>query len=253
MQKISRVNMTFISICFAIVLITILSFLLPIISLKASEIILDRYSTILLYPFTIQNFMIILFVIGLGELFLRWKETHSEYLYVINQYLPEDERTLLQSHDLGPIRQKVLKDIKKSGAFLPNMINRCILQFQVNQSVSETNNLLTSMSEIYSHQIDLKYHILRYISWAIPTVGFIGTVVGIAYALGDIKPSDPDLLLSVTTKLSVAFNTTLLALILSSILVFCIHWIQEKEETCLNKAMEYCLNNFINRLYTSIK
>ena len=243
--------MTLISIVLGIVFIIFLSILLPIVSIKASGIILDRYSTIFLYPFTIQNFMIILFAIGLGELFVRWKESRSEFLYTKKQYLPEDSRTILQSHNLGSIRQKVLKDVNDYGAFLPNMINRCILQFQVNQSVSETNNLLTSMSEIYSHQIDLKYHLLRYISWAIPTVGFIGTVVGIAYALGDINPNDPNLLLSVTSKLSVAFNTTLLALILSSILVFCIHWIQEKEETCLNKAMEYCLNNFINRLYTS--
>lgn len=246
--------MAVISICLGIAAIAILSFALPKlpdIGEKAAEVLLDRQSVVFFYPFTIQNFMILLFSIGLGEVFLRWRDASSEMGYVKKAYLPEDDRTVLQSHDLGPIRQKILNDIRKEGSFLPNLINRCILQFQVSKSVGETNGILNSMIEVYFHQIDLRYSILRYIVWAIPTIGFIGTVVGIAYSLSGINPDDPDLLINTTTSLGVAFNTTLVALILSAILVFFIHIVQEKEERSLNKAMEYCLSNLINRLYTS--
>jgi biopolymer transport protein ExbB/TolQ len=250
-NKLSRFSMLGISIGIGIVVIAILSFLLPGISKNLAIIVLDRYSTIFTYPFTIQNIMLVLFSIGLGELFLRWRDSSNEMAYTVKAYLPEDDRTVLQSHDLGPVRQKVIRDIKKEeGAFLPNLINRCILQFQTSKSVGETNSVMNSLVEVYFHQIELRYTILRYIAWAIPTIGFIGTVVGIASSLSGIKSDNPDLV-ELTATLGVAFNTTLLALFLSAILVFLIYIVQEKEERSLNKAMEYCLNNLINRLYTS--
>lgn len=259
MNKLSRPLVAGISIVIGIVVIAILSFVLPAISKGAARIVLDYNSALLPYPFTIQNFMLLLFSIGCGELFLRWRESSSEMSYIrrSDPYLPEDERIVLQSQDLGPIRQKVKKDItgKEDRAFLPNMINRCILQFQASRSVDQTNSVLNSIVDVYFHQIELKYTILRYISWVIPTIGFIGTVVGIAYSLSLLgetsAQTSANILKELTTRLAVAFNTTMVALVLSAILVFFIHIIQEMEEKSLNKAMEYCLNNLINRLYTS--
>ena len=47
-----------------------------------------------------------------------------------------------------------------------------------------------------------------------------------------------------------AFSTTLLALVMASILVFLQNIIQGREETALNRAGQYCLDNLINRLYS---
>ncbi|MCP4353250.1 MAG: MotA/TolQ/ExbB proton channel family protein [Desulfobacterales bacterium] len=253
MDKVTRPVMAVISVIVGIIVILILTIVLPSIGEKTAKIILDYPSGT--YPFTIQNFMLLLFFIGLGELVLRWRDANAETAYIKRSYLPDDtkdDRTVLQAQDMGPIRQDILKDIKKDGAFLPNMINRCILQFQASKSTGETNGVLNSMVEVYFHQIDLKYTILRYISWAIPTIGFIGTVVGIASSL-DVIGQNPDNinLVKLTSLLGIAFNTTLVALVLSAFLVFFIHIVQEKEERSLNKSMEYCLINFINRLYTS--
>ena len=52
-----------------------------------------------------------------------------------------------------------------------------------------------------------------------------------------------------TTKLGVAFNTTLLALVMSAILVFFMHLAQGREESALNNTGQYCMDNLINRLY----
>jgi len=249
MNQLSRSAMAGVAAGISVVVIALLAFALPAISERAGVIILDRQSED--FPFTIQNLMIVLFMVGLGELFLRWQDAVLERSYTRKNYLPEDDRTMLQSHDLAAIRPKVLRDLQDKACYLPNMINRCILQFQASRSVDQTNSILTAMADIYSHQIDLKYSILRYISWSIPTIGFIGTVVGIANALNVIgaNPEDVDMA-ALTANLGVAFNTTLVALVLSAILVFFIHVIQEKEEMSLNKAMQYCLNNLINRLYS---
>ena len=39
--------------------------------------------------------------------------------------------------------------------------------------------------ELFEHEVELRYNTLRYIVWLIPTLGFIGTAVGIALALSD--------------------------------------------------------------------
>ena len=82
----------------------------------------------------------------------------------------------------------------------------------------------------------------------IPTIGFVGTVVGIGATLAAVDPANPDLQV-LTARLAVAFNTTLVALVMSAVLVFLMHGVQRKEESALNDAGMYTLRNLINRLY----
>ena len=68
---------------------------------------------------------------------------------------------------------------------------------------------------------------VRYVVWAIPTLGFIGTVLGISLALafaGAVDLQDPNLLAELTKRLAVAFDTTLLALVMSAVLVLASTW-----------------------------
>ena len=217
-----------------------------ILSGKPAVVLLDRYLPT--YPFTIQNLMLLVFFIGLAELFLRWKTSQWEMAFLSYGFLPEDEETVLQSHDLGPIRRKVKGKFDGENGFLPSLIDLSILQFQGSRSVDQTVSVLNSSLELMVHRVELRYQVLRYISWAIPTFGFIGTVLGIAGALEGLSETSSDLG-NVLGSLATAFNTTLIALILSAILVFFIHIVQKYEERSLNLAGNYCLRNLVNRLY----
>jgi hypothetical protein len=53
----------------------------------------------------------------------------------------------------------------------------------------------------------------------------------------------------VTSGLAVAFYTTILALLLSALLVLLQNVVQRREETALNRGAQYCLKNLINRVY----
>ncbi len=69
------------------------------------------------------------------------------------------------------------------------------------------------------------YGLLRVIIWATPMLGFLGTVIGITLALGDLSPqalvSDPEAAMQgLLGGLSIAFDTTALALMLAMILMF---------------------------------
>jgi biopolymer transport protein ExbB/TolQ len=94
---------------------------------------------------------------------------------------------------------------------------------------------------------------IRYIVWLIPSLGFIGTVIGISLALGfagQVDLQDPSLLAELTKRLAVAFNTTLLALVMSAVVVLIQHVVQARDEGALNEVGQYCLDNLINRLYS---
>ena len=218
-----------------------------------ADFLLDRNARAMPYPFTIQNVMWLVFFIGAGELLVRYLETDREMRQIRKGLLPEDEATLLRKQDLGGLYKRVKKTQAEGDCSLQRMLARCILQFQASGSIDKANNLFNSSLELFQHEIELKYNALRYIVWLIPTLGFIGTVVGIALALSDAGNAsdyqDPTLLKQLTQSLGVAFYTTLLALLQSAVLMFVLHVVQGKEETTLNTIGQYCLDNLINRLY----
>lgn len=208
------------------------------------------------YPLTVQTVMWIVFALGIGELIVRARETTAERAELNRHYLPEDETTVLQSLELRRIyaaaRAAMRPDSPSYGRFLPHLIQRVVTQFQTNRSVDQANALLNSSLDLGLHEIDLRYMMIRYVIWAIPALGFLGTVLGIALALayaGAADLQDPALLAGLTERLAVAFNTTLLALCMSAVLVLVQHVVQAREERALNRAGQYCLDNLINRLY----
>jgi biopolymer transport protein ExbB/TolQ len=221
----------------------------------AARVVLDYQSapapnSPFLYPFTVQNLMHLLLFVGLGEIYCRWRISEAERSLIGEHLLPEDYQVVLQSHDLPPIRARVAGRHDGEHGFLPSLIDLCILQFQASRSVDQTVSVLNSSLELIAHRVDLRYAMLRYIVWVIPTIGFIGTVIGISLAMSLIDPGAATQDLGEIAKsLGVAFYTTLVALVESAILVLLLNLVQAREELALNQAGHYTLTNLINRLY----
>jgi biopolymer transport protein ExbB/TolQ len=203
------------------------------------------------YPFSVQNCSWIVFAAAIGELWVRSKAAAREQEQLLLGLLPEDPSTVLHATNLGALYERTQQGAPD--CFLPRVIRRVILQCQTTRSVDQASALLNALLDLHMHEIDLRYNGLRYIMWLIPSLGFLGTVLGIALALnfaGDpAEAQNPRLLTEVTNRLAVAFNTTLLALIMSSLVVLGTNIIQEREERALNLAGQYCFDNLINRLF----
>lgn len=239
------------SVAAALVAIAAMATLLPH---PWAVVLLDVEQTT--YPFTVQTVQWVVFMLGIGELLLRWRGAIAERTELGRGYLPEDETTVLQAPDLRRIyaaaRAERDAGVDGDGRFLPRLIYRVVIQFQTMKSVDQANAVLNSSLDLYLHEIDLRYTMIRYIIWAIPTLGFLGTVLGIALALnyaGSANVEDPAFLAGLTRELAVAFNTTLVALCMSTVLVLIQHLVQATEERALNRCGQYCLDNLINRLY----
>lgn len=202
------------------------------------------------YPFTIQNAMYLMTAIGFADLWMRHSATRRERFYLDQKLLPEEDAAILQIDDLGPIRRKVTALKADDSAFLPQLIDLSILQLFTSRSLDQTVVIFTSTLELMSHRLDLAYQTIRFLVWIIPTTGFIGTVIGISIALEGMHDPKNIAFEKVTAGLAVAFYTTILALLLSAVLVFVQNNVQRREEATLNRAAQYCLRNLINRIYT---
>jgi hypothetical protein len=216
---------------------------------RPAVLLLDYGSKHFPYPFTIQNIMHLVFFIGLGELFVRWRSGIRETAYVHSHLLPEDEQTVLQSRDLGPIRRRVAGEFDGESGFLPSLINLSILQFQSSRSTDQTASVMNSSLELIAHRVEMKYGIVRFVAWLIPTLGFIGTVYSLGASLSEAGAAAELDVKEVAKTLGVGFDCTMVALAQSAILVFIMQLVQEREETAVNLAGDYTLRNLINRLY----
>jgi len=134
---------------------------------------------------------------------------------------------------------------------------RGLEHFRVRKSTPEVASMLASHSEIDANAVQSSYTLMNVFIWAIPILGFIGTVIGISAAVGAFSGSLDaaqdvsvlkDSLNSVTTGLATAFDTTLIALVMSIFVMFPSSSLQKAEEDLLNWVDEYCNENLIKRL-----
>lgn len=251
----------FVSLLVGIVLVGALSYVFPAgDDSMAAELLVDRNTRIFPYPFTIQNVMWVAFCVAAGELVVRHLTGRREGEQIHLGLLPEDDRTILRKGDLTPIYNRVVESDPERRYLLQRLLTGAILQFRNSGSVDQVNSMTNVSLELYQHEIELRYNMLRYVIWLIPTLGFIGTVTGIAFAMrtagvmfagasimeGSIGP---EMMEQLTGDLGVAFYTTLLALMQSAVLMFAMHVMQGKEEGALNRIGQYCLGNLSNRLH----
>jgi len=96
---------------------------------------------------------------------------------------------------------------------------------------------LKYLAELAAERLQDSYALVRTITWAVPILGFLGTVIGITMAIANVTPDQLDTSLSeVTAGLAVAFDTTALSLTLSMLLVFGSFIVERAEQKILSRV-----------------
>jgi len=130
-------------------------------------------------------------------------------------------------------------------------INEIVSRFSQTQSVSSSTRYCEYLSGQLSEEISHKFIYLRYIAWLIPTIGFIGTVLGISQAIGSFNPQDTGMQLDGINEIielfGLAFQTTLFALILSAIIIALITHFEKESEGLLLMIEQYVTFDFLNK------
>lgn len=198
----------------------------------------------------IQGFTYFLFFFGILEvLWLNAKLTH-EYDAFSAHLLPEKDNWVLSADDAGVLKLKMQSLAHTHSYQITDLIKKACTQYRLSKSSAEALAVVDAQIHNYQAEIESEQSFIRYTAWAIPSVGFIGTVIGIAASLGYAKDAaSQEGINKVTDMLAVAFDTTLVALILSIMLMYGIHYLQKREEALYAKMNAYLIENLINRFY----
>jgi biopolymer transport protein ExbB/TolQ len=115
-------------------------------------------------------------------------------------------------------------------------------------SAQQLDDQLRSLSDNDALTVDSSYSLLRFINWAIPILGFLGTVLGITGAISGVTPEKLERDLSqVTDGLATAFDTTALALVLTMILMFVLFIVERLEQSVLQSVDQFVDDELAHR------
>lgn len=157
-----------------------------------------------------------------------------------SRILPEDANQLLRPLDSLPAIQKEL--------LIPRTLRTALTRFAVTGNVQTATDSVTETCNTEGDRLDSELSMVRYITWAIPSIGFIGTVRGIGAALGQAHEAVQGNIAGVTSSLGVAFNSTLVALLISMIVMFFMHQLQQTQERLVLDTRAYSEINLLRHL-----
>lgn len=173
-----------------------------------------------------------------------------------NTILSELKLTSIEEIDI--VLEKV-KDYSKDlrGNILFTQIGKMLRRFKMTPDSKEVRLQLTEGLETELSRLESSYTLVRVFLWAIPILGFIGTVLGVSGAvsgfaeflsvaqeLEQIKSS----LTGVTSGLSEAFDSTFVALLLSVFLMIIMSSVEKNEKDHLQNVEDYCKDNILDPL-----
>jgi biopolymer transport protein ExbB/TolQ len=154
--------------------------------------------------------------------------------------LPEDAREYTrQIQSLPPPRR---------GALLPRALLAALHRFTATRSIQDVSTTAHGLCQAESERLESELSMVRYIAWAIPSIGFIGTVRGIGEALGQAHKAVEGEIAGVTQSLGVAFNSTFIALLISIVVMFLLHQLQLQQERLVLDTETYLDQHLIQHL-----
>ena len=154
--------------------------------------------------------------------------------------LPED------AHDLSRQIQALPPGRRES--LLPRALLAGLQRFSLTRSIQAVSEATHAYCATEGERLDSELSMIRYIAWAIPSIGFLGTVRGIGEALGHAHKALEGDIFDVTRSLGIAFNSTLIALLISILLMFLIHQLQLVQERYVLDTEAYCEENLTRHL-----
>ncbi len=156
--------------------------------------------------------------------------------------LPEDSREYSRPIQALPESQQ--------GFLLPRSLLTALHRFRSTRNIQDVSNSIRAICNSESERLDSELSMIRYIAWAIPSIGFLGTVRGIGQALGQAHKAVMGDIAGVTQSLGIAFNSTFVALLISILVMFLLHQLQLTQERLVLDAEDYCDNRLIQHLQT---
>lgn len=154
--------------------------------------------------------------------------------------LPEDARDHARPvQALPPLERAYL---------LPRTLLAALHRFASTRNIQDVSSVVKDVCATEADRLDSELTIVRYIAWAIPSIGFLGTVRGIGQALAQAHQAVSGDIVGVTVSLGVAFNSTFIALVVSIVIMFLLYQLQLMQDRLVLDTQNYVDNYLIRNM-----
>ena len=205
-----------------------------------------------------QYFTVLLSAWSLVILLIKGRKLALQRHALAFQVVPTGHDFVLSSATAEQVLQHIYATVDDPKRFiLFNRIANAISNLRNLGRVADVDDILRSQADQDEAVMETSYSLIQGFVWAIPVLGFIGTVLGLSQAIGSfsgVLGSTADTaqissaLRGVTAGLGTAFETTLVALVAALFIQLWLTGLRKGEEEFLDDCAEYCLRNVISRL-----
>ena len=172
------------------------------------------------------HFVWAMLIIGYKAFLVRRERKFLEREFI---QIPEGIKVLPEDAKDYARQLEALKSDDK-GALVVRALQRTLDRFAATRSIRDSAETSRSVCDSEADRLDSGLAMIRYIAWAIPAIGFIGTVRHIGDALLQANQAVGGDITAVTSSLGIAFNSTFVALSLTIVLMFFLHQLQQSQE-----------------------
>ena len=200
----------------------------------------------------------LLFFISITSLFFKGRKLTLQKRALSISTVPQNPDFVLNEQTAETALTRLRKVVDNPRHFiLLNRVQTALASLHNIGAISEVASILKNQADNDENQVSSSYTMVSGAVWAIPVLGFIGTVMGLSSAIGNFAgtlsaakniEAIKGNLQSVTGGLSTAFETTLVALICALIIQLYLNYMQQKESDFLDECNDYCHTHVISKL-----
>ena len=205
-----------------------------------------------------QFAVVFLFFWSLAILTIKWLKLRFQWKSMDVRVIPNEPGFTLSTATVGRVLDHIHDCVDDPRHFV--LFNRIVVALSNLRNlghVGDVDNILRSQASQDESAMETSYALVQSFIWAIPVLGFIGTVLGLSQAIGEFtgvlgEAGDigqiTSALKGVTGGLATAFDTTLVALVAALCIQMLMTVIKKAEEEFLDAAMEFGIRNVVGRL-----
>lgn len=194
----------------------------------------------------------------LAFLWLKYRKLRVQRRALTVELTPDDPEGVVSPLNAQEILSALQGTVNRCEDFMVLWrVERALANLRNIGRVADVSSLLNDLAETDTDYVENSYTLPKGMIWAIPVLGFIGTVLGLSQAVGGfgaVVAGGADLealkgaLGRVTGGLATAFETTLIALVAALLIQLLMTILVQKEEEFLDDCSAFCHAQLTSRL-----
>ena len=212
---------------------------------RIAGVSVPREWTVILKDWEQEICLVLLVFCTIRILMRMWSLASEQYLFGVDVFKEADDGAAPLTETLDELESL---PAEMSGTQLMGALRASLRRYRITGDVQNTADAIQTSVEALGIRFEADNAMIRYIIWAIPSIGFVGTVRGIGQALSQADQALAGDIAGMTASLGTAFNSTLVALLASLVLMLLLHALQRAQDRRLVDIQAYCEEFLLERI-----